>query len=151
MHWPRLAHPRCHPCDLTVPRLFSRPLPGRYARQVRLIKIVRLSRIGWIKALRDLQYNGVLHPAAVQLVKLLFLYFFVLHMVACFYWCGAPRGRAACARATLCGNATRARATLCGHATRARAAPLVRRLCARRPACTPPRLGNTPRARGTST
>ena len=53
---------------------------------VRLVKIGRLSRIGRIKALRDLQYNGVLHPAAVQLVKLLFIYFFVLHMVACFYW-----------------------------------------------------------------
>eukprot|EP00966_Prymnesium_polylepis_P049500 1145989-Prymnesium_polylepis.1 len=53
---------------------------------VRLIKIGRLSRVGRIKALRDLQYNGVLHPAAFQLVKLLVLYFFVLHMVACFYW-----------------------------------------------------------------
>ena len=59
---------------------------------MRLIKIVRLSRIGRMKVLRDMQYNGVLHPAVTQLVKLLFLYFFVLHMAACFYWC-APTPR----------------------------------------------------------
>ena len=41
--------------------------------------------------LRNVQYSGKLHPAAVSLVKLVALYFFVLHLTACLYWYPLPR------------------------------------------------------------
>ncbi|KAL1503096.1 hypothetical protein AB1Y20_011159 [Prymnesium parvum] len=60
---------------------------------ITLVKMLRLSRIWRMKVVADLQYDFVMHPAAIQLVKLLVLYFVVLHAVACFYWYTAVRTR----------------------------------------------------------
>ena len=63
---------------------------------VRLLKLGRLSRANRIKLIRDLTYSGAIRPGVVRMTKLMVVYFFVTHMVACVYWGVAKQDTVEC-------------------------------------------------------
>lgn len=63
---------------------------------VRLLKLGRLSRANRIKLIRDLTYSGAIRPGVVRMTKLMVVYFFVTHMVACVYWGVAKQDAVEC-------------------------------------------------------
>lgn len=57
-----------------------------FLKVFRVFKIFRLVRLLRFKALTELEYRTSQNPGLIRMIKLIFTYIFILHLVACFYW-----------------------------------------------------------------
>jgi hypothetical protein len=55
-------------------------------KMLRLCKLFRLIKLLKLKALEDLEDKGAISPTALRLLKISFVFTFIVHVVACSYW-----------------------------------------------------------------
>jgi CRP-like cAMP-binding protein len=53
---------------------------------LRFLKLFRVSRLMRLDFITELEHKGVLAPSFIRIVKLLVIFFFVLHLITCFFW-----------------------------------------------------------------
>jgi len=52
----------------------------------RFLKIFRITRLMRLEFVRDLEYQGILAPSFVRMMKFLVIFLFSLHLITCFFW-----------------------------------------------------------------